>query len=1024
MLLNHLVPERVSTTQRLKLKHEFEQLQNIRLNNHHQAAERKERLSLYLSVTFGQLRVILIEPEKNKVVDIQKLHHTLTTSFLQTFLSLFDSGLLSETANLIAGAGDGGGDDGNDDNPNLFTFFLYPENATAPLLLNPVTPDLKIKQELLGILQKKLQYAISSGDRNLQFILRDRIMLIEAEYNDLHEMVSSSFISGSEHIDSIHSTETLSYLLEIMKYKKTYGRKAPNGQKNESPPDNKENPKDKTNEAPSQPGRKTNSDNERDREGEEDRGQDGGSDKNDAPENYIAVYCSRCGVQLTQENSNISVDVNQESMLCKECSEAEAERSSAIEIINKFLDIPLEDFLPIAQEVKLKIFMQARTSSSAGGREKLKSMITLSVMSWTKDKDRKKTEEQFLEAHSYAVTHGLGANFYQYFKTWLIMHSYKKVFETEDHTLVQDDIARLKTELYNTSLKDIQSDLLPLMMLFNINALPHLEGLAKIEYFITLLKCHIEFLGDRIDFYTPVSFTPQDNIRFLYPTIGTIKKLLSTSKMMDDTGKLLLTTLLAMLIIDSSALNKKYVSPLQDVAQFGVDSGWLPGFVDLFYDILRQYMFLESDPSEKKYNDFYRRTEQMIREDKGANKELVSIATYFQATIEEKIARSKHSNRLILSKAASRYVAIAAQWPGCWHTAFRKYKKANLPDAAANAARQLSLHWQPINEQLAEYWADIAFSLNHPTDNSSEDSNHEQSHQTLEETLAYIGEPEKPDDTSKARKRKRAKAKAQETDRSASAVTPSKTGQSQTTERSDAACSTPSTLTAPVIKASPKQENKADFTIHEQQDWSINARGKTIPANEKLRYDNWNQRVKNALKDINTARKNDDLEVELKVIDEILSHSEHKIMVGIERIWEEAGWTLLHVYDDAFLTSIVSSSLAHKAREDAKMIRDKFAFPALASRLGMDQINTQTNPQELYDRAEEVLSWPEYSDQKSQDQLRHRLRCLFSTLGHTYSLEAMATPYHGRKSLGNKARTWFKFKRIDHNYVPPVRHHS
>ena len=723
---------------------------------------------------------------------------------------------------------------------------------------------------------------------------------------------------------------------------------------------------------------------------------------------------------------------------------------STTDLIDTFLDIPIEDFLPIDKTLKFELFSRAKRNLSEQGSKKLHAMMTMSVLSWLKVQDKLAVKEKFLEAHRFASTEGLEKEFTRYFEQWSFMHIYKDVLESKNSHLSESKIAELTTVLYDCSHTHIFNDLFSLKLLYNIRALPHLESLATIEQAFVLLPLYVGRLKDTSS-YTPVSFTAQDNIRFLYPSESTIKTLLLSSEKLDGTDSLLLVTILTYL---SNLSEKKegYAFSIQAVIQFAVNAGWetgdVKGFLSIFNEFVHKVMIHvgEKNVSNKsEIENFYQRNEKVIRGHTGTSYcqrlvGLVALANYFQAIIEEYVPLPRTSTRVTHMKVAKRHTAVAAQWPGSWHSVFIHYKKANLPDLAANAASQLALHWQPINGQLAEYWTDVALSLTHPTDNSdTQDHEHTQACKTSSKL-------KKNKKDVAANKKQKSKTKAtpgtKKTGTLAPAITPTpvreltaqslsaisvgtatpRTGQPQIGKLSDSACQTPSTLTAPVIKANSKQENKVDFTIREQDGWSVMTQGKALPAFNRLRYDNWNPKVKSTLKNIHKAREDDNPEAELKVINEILSDSKHKIMIGIERIWEEATWTRLHPYDDAFASGLVRFSLSQKAREDAKEIREKFALPALAHRLAMDEVNSQTDPQELYERAEQVLSWAEYSDKDSQSQLRHRLRCLFSTIGHTYSLEAMASPSKS-KSLGDKARSWFGFKRIDPNYVTPHSHH-
>ena len=143
-----------------------------------------------------------------------------------------------------------------------------------------------------------------------------------------------------------------------------------------------------------------------------------------------------------------------------------------------------------------------------------------------------------------------------------------------------------------------------------------------------------------------------------------------------------------------------------------------------------------------------------------------------------------------------------------------------------------------------------------------------------------------------------------------------------------------------------------------------------------------------------------------------------KIMIGIERVWEEYTWTLLHQFDDSFGVGILPGLQKENARETAELAKNHYLLPALALTLGMDQLNEKISASEIWSRAQDLLKLPEYEDPEINSEFRFRLRCLFSSMGHIYSLLAMAASQSQSVHLGQLAREWFSYKRIDTNYNP------
>ena len=124
----------------------------------------------------------------------------------------------------------------------------------------------------------------------------------------------------------------------------------------------------------------------------------------------------------------------------------------------------------------------------------------------------------------------------------------------------------------------------------------------------------------------------------------------------------------------------------------------------------------------------------------------------------------------------------------------------------------------------------------------------------------------------------------------------------------------------------------------------------------------------------------------------------------------------MHRFDEAFGAGALGYSMRQDALKTAKEVRDHYILPSLAYILGMDQFNLRLNPEVWFDYAQAVLKREEFSDPYINRELRHKLRCLFSSMGHTYSLEAMATSSQAA-NLGSIARQWFTFKSIDPDYM-------
>ena len=92
--------------------------------------------------------------------------------------------------------------------------------------------------------------------------------------------------------------------------------------------------------------------------------------------------------------------------------------------------------------------------------------------------------------------------------------------------------------------------------------------------------------------------------------------------------------------------------------------------------------------------------------------------------------------------------------------------------------------------------------------------------------------------------------------------------------------------------------------------------------------------------------------------------------------------------------------------------RNSYIMPSLAYCLGLDQICALIEPEEVWEAVIRLVEQPELAEPDVNQEIRFRLRCLFSSMGHTYSLSAMINPGQSQQ-LMEVARKWYGFKTID-----------
>ena len=165
---------------------------------------------LYLVMAGQRLQVAVRWQPGLSGTGLATVRNALQDALITTYLQLLDlSGLLEAVPELIAtvtAAGGSGDDPGDDSGDNGEWAGSDPEplvmvDASSPLLPVLLGQCMGQKCRLLDALRQKLQKAIAGGNTNLARVLRDRIMIIEADLSGLE-------IQASEE----HSGDTLSAL--------------------------------------------------------------------------------------------------------------------------------------------------------------------------------------------------------------------------------------------------------------------------------------------------------------------------------------------------------------------------------------------------------------------------------------------------------------------------------------------------------------------------------------------------------------------------------------------------------------------------------------------------------------------------------------------------------------------------------------------------------------------------------------------------------------------------------------------
>ena len=342
--------------------------------------------------------------------------------------------------------------------------------------------------------------------------------------------------------------------------------------------------------------------------------------------------------------------------------------------------------------------------------------------------------------------------------------------------------------------------------------------------------------------------------------------------------------------------------------------------------------------------------------------------------------------RLRYAKVASLFAKIAQRCPNHWSTAYSYYCMAGIRDAALKAAQHYVRYWQGRDATVAEYWSDrYSRELLVPRAGQQNQPPCEAQHKyDIDTILRDFGVEQsrpKPVQKIKSGQKKPATAPAFDVGQNLRQTNPCQPEPMTSSEDLRPG--------RPVIKALPYATNLYDGLSGE---YHIKGPQGAIRPFEKLLSRHWNPLVKKTLDLIRVARRDGDLVQERRIYQKLLNNPKLKTCIGIERIWEEYAWTELHQFDDCFQTRVMPASIRPEAQKWINMARDSYIMPCLAYCLGLDQICSLIEPEGVWEAVLQLVEQPELAKPSVNQEIRFRLRCLFSSMGHTYSLCAMANP--------------------------------
>lgn len=723
--------------------------------------------------------------------------------------------------------------------------------------------------------------------------------------------------------------------------------------------------------------------------------------------------------------------------------------------LDRFLSIPLDEFIPINIEIKKKIHECYKKGIERIGDGEMKKiaqkrvLIGIAVYDWQKSQGDKQVKEQ-TEAKLVSLCNSVEAEFNisAIIQSWVLLKVYRDSLYGE--TISDEDrqclLGALNEDLFHSGTGISENvfkgaDIYALQVFYFFGLLPGFENGLNYQKGFDLLLVKDGFIENFYCFLSPVSFTLFDHARF---SISDLKVTKSRQGELHLTGTL--NSVMQMIILgymQGEQLNDEHFNR------------WLSridGFSFCTYTGIRNVMSRfailmgQMDTRKAKSAEIQAIKSLILQSKHDADlKKIKSVGDYFSLftymQVELILKEKKQHRRTLYAQAAGLYQKIAKESPNHWCTVYSFYHKAAMWNQSAAAADSYSQYWKDKNQVLSEYWNDISYRellLNQSYDlDNRKSSSSEQNYDidaVLKEFYTTPGESEKDKNVKQpvrggSAKRKQGKRNCISSSSASFRMEPEahQIENESIHEKNRVSAEGKQSLCnkvdhpsyKPVIKCRPSVENRHGTWPDGGMYQVKSARGSIQPF-EKLLSRNWNPLVRKVLASITQARASSDINKEHAIYKRLMENQTLKACIGIERIWEECAWTELHRFDDFFRVGAISHSMKAEAGQWINKSRELYILPSLAHFMELDQINTDIKPEEVWTAVAKLLDCSELAPPDINQEIRFRLRCLFSSMGHTYSISGMIASKHS-KHLRNIAQQWYGLKSIDQNYVQRAR---
>ena len=703
---------------------------------------------------------------------------------------------------------------------------------------------------------------------------------------------------------------------------------------------------------------------------------------------------------------------------CEHCISTDQKPLSFEALVDDLLDIPMDQYIqlnptimPRLEDSYKKCLNKYRKDPEVISIIKIKHLLNRAIYDWQINHDREKTRKQLVSLHNYARK-----TVCLYLESWMLMKVFKDILHGKP--VRNDDKIQLLMVLNEKTPAgriagfhpDCLStfDLMSLKSFYYLEALPALNGGANVERGLKFLCHNATIQAQNYLFFSPISFSALDYLR-LVPDDLTDK--LDEQKIelpASVPGNVMQVFIMFFLHKDIERFNRWLAGYRHfDHVNYAQVKQIIFQFLQLLLDTEANLLTPQAITSTRKVMcdllDGYEKT------CRGDNTKFIPLITFLRAEMIR--TERKSMSRLAIAKVARLYEDVATGFPNHLTSAYDYYRQAGLLRKASEVAARYASYWEGTDDLLVEYWSDISVrdcqSATSPHERTKEPAKAGYDIDTILQQLSDESPLEPQRETS--RKKGRQKRKARQPGKNSQQQTAQKQDHGKEETRPVTAENDKTRLCKPVIKALPFADNNPDGLPGQYQ---IKSTQGAICPYEKLLSRHWNPIIKKTLTLIMAARADGNRPQEQQIYQKVLNNPRLRACIGIERIWEEYAWTELHQFDDCFRTRIMPASLRAEAKQWIKDARELFILPSLAYCLGLDQIHLHIEPEAVQEGALRLVAQPEVAEPSVNQEIRFRLRCLFSSMGHTYSLSAMACPNESTK-LMQTARKWYGFKAID-----------